>query len=122
MADVSGAWLGTYWQQGQPTRFEATLVQGGDTISGNVLDDNFLGEAAVTGEVVGRAIQFTKRYLTGSSTLIYYVGQVAEDEQFMQGTWQIEGFDSGQWEARRSGENLVVELQSRQTQSLSLTQ
>ncbi len=29
MADVSGAWLGTYWQQGNPTRFEATLIQGG---------------------------------------------------------------------------------------------
>lgn len=122
MADISGAWLGTYWQQGQPTRFEATLVQGGNTMSGNVLDDHPLGEASITGEVVGRRIQFTKRYITGSSPLIHYVGDIAEDEQSMQGTWQIVGVDSGPWEARRSGENLIAELQTRQTQSLSLTQ
>lgn len=120
MSDVNGAWLGTYWQQGQPTRFEASLVQGGSTLSGSVLDDNWLGEAAITGEVVGRVIQFTKHYLTANPTSIQYIGQIAEDEQSMQGTWQIHGFDSGPWEARRSGDNLMAELRSRQTQSLAL--
>lgn len=66
MADVNGLWLGTYWQEGIPTRFEATLVQGGNTLSGRVLDDNYLGEAQIEGEVVGRTIHFTKRYLTTS--------------------------------------------------------
>ncbi|MDX2231066.1 MAG: hypothetical protein NW220_15610 [Leptolyngbyaceae cyanobacterium bins.349] len=121
MADVSGAWLGTYWQQGRPTRFEATLVQGGHTISGNVLDDNALGEATVAGEVVGRAIRFTKRYITAPPVPIDYAGQIAADEQSMQGTWQITGFDSGAWEARRSGENLVADLPVRQQQEFSLT-
>lgn len=122
MAEISGTWLGTYWQEGEPTRFEATFVQGGNTLSGNVLDDNALGEAAIVGEVVGRTIQFSKRYLTSSPTSIHYIGQIAEDEQSMQGTWQIAGYDSGQWEARRSGDNLVAELQSRRTQSLTLAQ
>lgn len=121
MADISGAWLGTYWQQGMPTRFEATLVQGGTTITGSVLDDNSLGEAAIAGEVVGRAVRFTKRYVTGSPIPIDYTGTIAEDEQTMQGTWQIGGYDSGQWEARRSGENLVADLQTWQAQNLSLT-
>lgn len=119
MADVSGSWLGTYWQQGQPTRFEATFVQGGSHLSGNLLDDSYLGEATITGEVVGRVIQFSKRYLTSATPPIHYIGQVAEDEQSMQGTWQITGVDTGSWEARRSGDNLVAELRSRQTQSLS---
>ena len=47
MTDLSGAWLGTYWQQGQPVRFEMTLVQGGNTINGNILDNNYLGEASL---------------------------------------------------------------------------
>lgn len=121
MANISGDWLGTYWQQDLPTRFEASLVQGGNTMSGSVLDDNRLGEAYVAGEVVGRAIQFTKRYVTGTQIPIAYIGTIAEDEQSMRGTWQIQGFDSGQWEAHRAGENLVAELQTRQSQALALT-
>lgn len=121
MADISGTWLGTYWQQGMPTRFEATFVQGGNTISGNVLDDNSLGEASVAGEVTGRSVRFTKRYVTGSPIPINYTGAIAEDEQSMQGTWQIHGYDSGPWEARRSGENLVADLQILQAQDLALS-
>jgi hypothetical protein len=34
MADLSGTWLGTYWQQGDPTRFEVTFIQSGNTLSG----------------------------------------------------------------------------------------
>lgn len=63
MADVSGSWLGTYWQNGNPTRFEVTFVQAGSTISGSILDDNPLGEAQAAGEVIGRTIQFAKQYL-----------------------------------------------------------
>jgi len=117
MANISGSWLGTYWQREIPTRFEASFVQGGNTVSGNILDDNGLGEACIAGEVVGRTIHFTKRYLA-SSFAIEYTGQIAEDEQSMAGTWLIEGFDSGQWEARRSGENLSVDLQALQSQDL----
>lgn len=38
MANISGEWLGTYWQLGMPMRFELTLVQGSSALSGNVLD------------------------------------------------------------------------------------
>lgn len=113
MADLSGTWLGTYWQWGVPTRFEATLVQSGNAFQGNILDDSFLGEAKVSGEIVGRSIRFTKSYLTTSSDPIIYTGTLAESEDFMLGQWRIFGFDSGSWEARRSGEELMSSLRSR---------
>ena len=58
MANLSGTWLGTYWQQTNPTRFEATFIQGGNTLSGNILDGNYLGEATLSGKVIGHKINF----------------------------------------------------------------
>ncbi|MGB3693424.1 MAG: hypothetical protein WA865_16000 [Spirulinaceae cyanobacterium] len=112
MADLSGTWLGTYWQRGVPTRFELTLVQGGNTLRGNILDDGPLGEAAVVGEVVGRRVDFTKSYLSGSRYSISYTGTVSEDEDSLGGQWQLD-YLSGSWEAHRSGDNLVADLASR---------
>ncbi|MBD2260880.1 hypothetical protein [Pseudanabaena sp. FACHB-2040] len=112
MADLSGMWLGTYWQAENPTRFEATLVQGGNTLSGRVLDDNYLGEAQIQGEVVGRRVSFAKRYLTTSPTAIQYTGTVSEDGNHIQGEWTIGRFDTGPWEAHRSQDDLVVDLQA----------
>ncbi len=120
MADLSGTWLGTYWQEREPTRFEATLVQTGNALSGNILDDNYLGEATISGEVIGRKVSFTKRYLTSSQGSIDYAGTVSEDEDFMQGEWTIRGIASGPWEARRSGENLMADLQKRLVQELAV--
>ncbi|HEY9736616.1 MAG TPA: hypothetical protein V6D06_10050 [Trichocoleus sp.] len=112
MADVSGMWLGTYWQSEQPTRFEATLVQGGSVLSGRILDDSYLGEAQLQGEVTGRRIAFTKRYLTTSPTSIHYSGTISEDGNHMQGQWSIDRFDAGTWEAHRGEDNLAASLQA----------
>ncbi len=121
MANVSGSWLGTYWQNANPTRFEVTFVQAGNTISGNILDDSpFLGEAQATGEIMGRTIRFTKRYLTTSIYPITYSGLIAEDENSMQGSWTIQGLESGNWEAHRSGDDLVAELQKRRLEAMPL--
>lgn len=113
MADINGAWLGTYWQSGSPTRFEATLVQSGNTLSGNILDDCALGEALIAGTVSGRGVQFTKRYITTSAHVIEYAGNISEDESFMSGEWKIDARHSGKWEAHRSGNSLIAELQER---------
>ncbi|WP_424102292.1 hypothetical protein [Moorena producens] len=113
MADLTGTWLGTYWQGGVPTRFEATLVQSKNTITGNSLDDGYLGEAQLTGEVIGRRIQFTKRYLSSSSTPIQYIGTLAESEDFINGQWIIDKYNTGPWEARRSGNDLLADLNTR---------
>lgn len=113
MTDINGAWLGTYWQAGLPTRFEVTFVQSGNTLSGNCLDDGALGEAQLTGTVSGRSISFTKRYITSSPYTIEYAGTISEDESFMAGEWKIDYRHSGQWEAHRSNNNLIAELQER---------
>ncbi|NEO34335.1 MAG: hypothetical protein F6K36_28825 [Symploca sp. SIO3C6] len=112
MADLSGTWLGTYWQRGVPTRFELTLLQGGNTLSGNILDDSYLGEASLTGEVIGRKINFIKRYITSSGHSVRYIGIVSEDQNFMRGQWQVDSFNSGNWEAHRSDNNLSINLET----------
>ncbi|MFH7030082.1 MAG: hypothetical protein ACHBN1_33170 [Heteroscytonema crispum UTEX LB 1556] len=122
MADVSGTWLGTYWQDGFPTRFEATLIQSGSAVTGRILDEGYLGEAQLTGEVIGRGISFTKRYFTTSPDPVKYIGTVSEDENYMQGKWNIGLRYSGTWEARRSGENLIADLQTRVAKQVSLTE
>jgi hypothetical protein len=80
MADVSGTWLGTYWQEEFPTRFEAALIQSGSALTGRILDDDYLGEAQLTGEVIGRGISFTKCYFTTSPDPVKYVGTVSEGQ------------------------------------------
>jgi hypothetical protein len=128
--NISGTWLGTYWQNGQPTRFEVTFAQGGNALSGSILDDSPLGEAQLSGEVVGRSIQFVKRYLTSALLPIVYAGTISEDGNLMTGTWQIDagrGFMkrkqivSGNWEAHRSDDDLMAELNLRMAQKVPAT-
>jgi hypothetical protein len=119
MTDLTGTWLGTYWQEDAPTRFEASLVQGGNALSGRVQDDNPLGEAQITGEVVGRKVMFTKTYLSGSSTVIEYAGTIDESGDVIRGDWKITGTrNAGQWEARRGGDDLMAQLRRRMEQKV----
>lgn len=110
MTDMSGSWLGTYWQGGQPTRFEATLVQGGSVLDGRILDDNYLGEAYVQGELLGDRVFFVKRYLTTSPSPIRYSGTLSKDGNYVHGHWRIGYFDSGTWEAYRTSDFLLADL------------
>jgi hypothetical protein len=118
MANLTGTWLGTYWQDDMPTRFEMSIAQGGNALSGNILDDGNLGEATITGEAIGRNIQFSKRYISISQGNILYQGLLSEDEHLMQGEWILkmysstygEMIDSGRWEATRSENDLANEL------------
>jgi hypothetical protein len=119
MTDLTGTWLGTYWQADAPTRFEASLVQGGNALSGRVQDDNHLGEAQITGEVVGRKVMFSKTYLSGIATVIEYAGTIDESGEVIKGDWTILGTrQSGQWEARRSGDDLMAQLRRRMEQKV----
>jgi hypothetical protein len=115
MTDLSGTWLGTYWQGDQPTRFEASLVQGGNSLSGRVQDDSYLGEAQIVGEVVGRKVMFTKTYLSQAGLpSIEYAGTIDEAGESMQGNWLIRGTrQAGNWEARRGGDDLMAQLRRR---------
>jgi hypothetical protein len=118
MANLTGTWLGTYWQEDIPTRFEMVIVQGGNVLSGNILDDDSQREATITGEAIGRNVQFSKRYVGISQVNILYQGLLSEDENLMQGEWILqmssptygEMTDSGRWEATRSENDLANEL------------
>jgi hypothetical protein len=122
MADLSGTWLGTYWQNSQPTRFEAALIQSGNSLSGNILDDGMLGEARVAGEIVGKHLRFTKQYFGAPHDPIDYTGTIVGDEEnTIQGSWRIAGTkQSGNWEAKRSGNDLMQQLQTRIGQTISV--
>lgn len=108
--NISGCWLGTYWQAGQPIQFEAAFVQGGSVVDGRMLDANYLGESSVKGELLGHRIFFIKRYLTTSPNPIRYSGALSEEGNYMYGHWRIGSFDSGRWEAYRSHDGLAEEL------------
>ncbi|VXD11562.1 conserved hypothetical protein [Planktothrix serta PCC 8927] len=113
MADLSGTWLGTYWQQGVPTRFEVTFIQSGNTLAGNILDEGYLGEAQITGTVMGRGVSFIKQYLTTSPDPVSYTGILSEDENYIQGQWEIRRLFSGTWEAYRGEDNLSLEFNNK---------
>ncbi|WP_041430039.1 hypothetical protein [Synechococcus sp. PCC 7502] len=113
MANITGSWLGTYWQRGKPTRFQATFIQNGNMLCGNILDDSYLGEATLQGEVVGRNISFVKTYIsiTKKRASVNYKGTISEDDNSMQGKWDFFGMLGFQnWEAHRNAENLEDEL------------
>jgi hypothetical protein len=120
MANLSGTWLGTYWQLSLPTRFELSLLQGGNSLSGNILDNGGLGESIVSGEIQGRSVQFTKQYVMHRYYSIVYEGTVSEDEKRMHGKWWINK-ESGEWEARRGGADLLKELSQKKAEKELLT-
>ncbi|MEO0541618.1 MAG: hypothetical protein AAFZ80_12245 [Cyanobacteria bacterium P01_A01_bin.105] len=112
MADLTGSWLGTYWQSNEPTRFEATLAQARGSLSGRILDDGPLGEASLQGEVIGRQLTFIKRYLNNSNYSIRYTGTVSEDGNHISGQWFQNTRNSGSWEAQRNPNGLAKALKS----------
>lgn len=112
MAELTGPWLGSYWQGKEPTRFEATFVQAQNSLSGRIVDDGPLGEAHVDGQVTGRQVSFSKQYFNNPSYSIHYTGVLSEDGNHISGQWRFNAKHSGPWEAHRSDNDLSKELQS----------
>ena len=112
MAELTGPWLGTYWQASSPTRFEATFVQAHNSLSGRIVDDNSLGEAQLQGQVTGRYITFAKKYFKKSNYTVQYTGTVSEDGNHINGQWRVDAKHSGPWEAHRSDNDLSQELKT----------
>ena len=110
MAELTGPWLGSYWQSDGPTRFEATFVQARNSLSGRIVDDSPLGEAQIQGQVTGRQVSFTKRYFKNSSYIVQYTGTVSEDGNHINGQWRVDARHHGAWEAHRSDNDLSKEF------------
>jgi hypothetical protein len=116
VTDLSGTWLGSYWQNGEQVRFEFALIHSGNSLSGNILDDCYLGEANVSGVVLGRKVRFSKQYVFMNQFIVRYSGTVSDDGDFIKGDWfcteKVLGFhslDLGRWEAHRNIDNLNLE-------------
>ncbi len=112
MAELTGPWLGSYWQAQEPTRFEATFVQARNSLSGRIVDDGPLGEAQIDGTVTGRQVAFTKKYFNNPNYTIQYTGTVSEDGNHINGQWRQNARNSGAWEAHRNDNDLSQELQA----------
>ncbi|MEM9804449.1 MAG: hypothetical protein AAF959_04155 [Cyanobacteria bacterium P01_D01_bin.56] len=112
MAELTGPWLGSYWQAKAPTRFEATFVQAQNSLSGRIVDDGPLGEAQVQGDVVGRQVSFTKRYFNNPTYTIRYSGTLSEDGNHISGEWRFDAKHKGPWEAHRNDNDLSKELKA----------
>ena len=102
---VAGGWLGTYHYNHvsmKPVRFEATFSSPDRTgrFPGRILDDNYLGEASVSGTQTNRLVVFTKRYLNAHKSTIQYEGRISDDGRIMTGSWRVRSI-TGTWEARR---------------------
>jgi hypothetical protein len=105
VTDLSGTWLGSYWQNGKQVRFEFALIHSGNTISGNILDD-----CHCQTDTIFQAICFC------TATPIDYTGTLSDDGDSMQGDWsfsdKVLGFSPvafGPWEAHRNSDNLELE-------------
>ena len=120
MINISGMWLGTYWQRRIPTRFEFSLIQANNILSGRILDQNSLGEATIIGKVIGKSISFRKTYLMGSCHSIDYIGTIGDDFNSMNGTWQEDSFNQGNWEAHRQDDNLIIDLSYSRSKLITL--
>ncbi|NJK65031.1 MAG: hypothetical protein HC921_22050 [Synechococcaceae cyanobacterium SM2_3_1] len=119
MMDLTGLWLGTYWQDGQPTRFEATFVQSEALLSGRITDDGYLGDAQISGQVTGRFVRFTKStsaLMTRSITQAPF--RKRETRSGANGFITLN--TSGPWEAHRSQDSLLLSLQTVLQQQLPL--
>ncbi|MEB3231138.1 MAG: hypothetical protein VKJ64_09020 [Leptolyngbyaceae bacterium] len=120
MTDITGSWLGSYWQNGSATRFEATFVQANNAVSGRIADDGPQGEADISGDIIGRHIEFIKQYLCHPER-IRYTGTISEDGNFMSGKWTIGPRHSGTWEAYRGEDEFTISLQKRLAKQTTLT-
>lgn len=120
MTNISGMWLGTYWQRGIPTRFEFSLIQANSILSGRILDQNRLGEATIVGEIIGKSIRFRKTYLMGTRHSIDYIGTIGDNFQSMNGKWQEDSFNQGNWEAHRQEDNLAIDLSQFRSQLVNI--
>ncbi|MEA5465587.1 hypothetical protein [Leptothoe sp. PORK10 BA2] len=118
MAELTGPWLGSYWDREAPIRFEATFVQAQNSLIGRIMDDSPLGEAQIQGQVTGRQVTFTKKYFNNPTYTIQYQGTVSEDGDHIHGQWRIDNRHNGAWEAHRSDNDLSKELNALLAKSL----
>ena len=134
---VGGGWLGEYRytkNQGNPVRWEGTFRERGGEFNGQILDDNYMGEAIVQGVQVALTVRFTKTYIEVPrgyvSAPIEYEGQMSADGKKMSGTWTLQIAPrrtrrshtmQGTWDANRLWNDLQDTVETRDEEGLNET-
>lgn len=111
---VQGSWRGRYFYAGDPTAhgFEAVFIEAEGLVEGNILDDDYLGEATVGGGFNFPHLKFTKTYRAAGTVPVRYQGMMSEDGKTISGRWTINAQEvSGTWTAFRyeDGDEVPIE-------------
>jgi hypothetical protein len=104
---IAGKWRGHYSYAKEPDRgsaFNAAFDESSGALSGDIVDDEWLGAAVIVGSFNFPDVQFTKQYLHIKVPSIDYRGTMSDDGKTMSGNWVIH--DSamvmrGSWHAYR---------------------
>ncbi|MEL1249590.1 hypothetical protein [Aurantiacibacter gilvus] len=117
--DLSGQWDGEFSYpagEGPVTPFVATLVQRGNSVTGNISEPDLhlpgaTAEATFVGVVTGEAVDFTKTYrkvVWGYVHPVDYVGQIREKGNVIAGVWSLLDMN-GRFEMRRHATRELAE-------------
>ncbi|WP_271077220.1 hypothetical protein [Aurantiacibacter sp. MUD61] len=110
-AEIRGLWNGSFQYSSSADvgdfPFRAKIVEKDGEVSGLIIEDSLSGgtvKAEIKGRLDGRAITFTKTYLTDKehyTASVEYAGQVSADGNAMSGTWKLP-HDGGTFRMTRS--------------------
>ncbi|RTL35687.1 MAG: hypothetical protein EKK48_28830 [Candidatus Melainabacteria bacterium] len=104
---IDGKWRGHYTYSDNPDRgsaFDASFTDSKGALSGEIVDDEWLGAAVLVGSFNYPTVRFTKQYTTLKVASIDYQGTMSDDGKTMSGKWVI--YESeltmrGSWHAYR---------------------
>ena len=89
-ANLSGSWLGTYWQLSRPTAFEMQLLEADGQLFGRIRDlSKLLPEATLSGQHGFGNVSFQKRYIKIFGHVVHYRGAVSADANLIEGEWSF---------------------------------
>lgn len=111
--DVTGRWEGIFNYPGDlpPNGFVATLIEQAGVVTGETDEAGDRGAslpAVITGERVGSAVRFTKRYDDRARAHpVDYAGTLSPEGDEIVGEWTIPGIWSGSFIMVRQQERVV---------------
>lgn len=109
---IDGNWRGHYTYAKQPdagSTFSAAFEDSKGALSGEIVDDEWLGAAILVGSFKYPDVQFTKQYTTLKVATIDYRGTMSDDGKTIRGSWVIHESETtmrGSWHAYRIDQQL----------------
>lgn len=101
---IAGTWKGHYSYRDDPedgSGFEAVFYEDSKgVLEGHILDDEYMGQATISGVFSYPRVSFTKVYLLPGLSPVEYQGTMSGDGKSMSGTWII---TQGSMVVRRGG-------------------